>query len=48
LSINFQFLHKTYFKSPTSGANHLLTNVESYFAVCSDKTLNYDCVELSH
>jgi len=31
VSANFQFLQKTHFKSPRSGADHLLTNIESYF-----------------
>jgi len=32
LSINFQFLQKTHFKSPRSGADHLFTNIESYLS----------------
>jgi len=31
VSVNFQFLQKTYFKSPRSAADHLFTNIESYF-----------------
>jgi len=31
MSVNFQFLQKTHFKSSISGADHLFTNVESYF-----------------
>jgi len=27
VSVNFQFLQKTHFKSPRSGADHLFTNV---------------------
>jgi len=30
VSVNFQFLQKTHFKSPRSGADHLFTNIESY------------------
>jgi len=48
LSVNFQFLQKTHFSSPRSGADHLFTNIESYCAVCSYKTLNYDCAKLRH
>jgi len=31
LNANFQFSQKTHFKSPRSGADHLFTNIESYF-----------------
>jgi len=43
--------YKTHFKSPRTGADHLFTNIESYFnliIMCSDKTLNYDYAKLSH
>jgi len=29
VSVNFQFLQKTHFKSPRSAADHLFTNIES-------------------
>jgi len=35
LRVNFQFLQKTRFKSPRSGADYLYTNIET---MCSDKT----------
>jgi len=42
-------LQKTHFKSPRSGADHLLTNIESYFnQMCSDETLNCNCAKLIH
>jgi len=48
VSVNFQFLQKTRFKSLRSGADHLFTNIESYFNhMCSDKTLKYNCDKLS-
>jgi len=31
VTASFQFLQKTHFKSPRSGADHLFTNIESYF-----------------
>jgi len=31
LSVNFQFLQKSYFKSRRSAADHLCTNIESHF-----------------
>jgi len=31
VSVNLQFLQKIHFKSPTTGADHLFTNIESYF-----------------
>jgi len=31
VSVDFQFLQKTHFKSPRSGADHLFTNIELYF-----------------
>jgi len=49
VSVNFQFLQKTHFKSLRSGADHLFANIESYLShMCSDKTLNYNCAKLSH
>jgi len=51
VSVNLQFLQKTRFKSPRTRADHLFTNIESYFnltIMCSDKTLNYDYAKLSH
>jgi len=29
VSVNFQFLQKSYFEFPSSGADHLFTNIES-------------------
>jgi len=29
VSVNIQFLQKTHFKSPRSGADRLITNIES-------------------
>jgi len=31
MSVNFQFLQKTHFKSPRSGTHHLFANIKSNF-----------------
>jgi len=31
VSVNFQFLQKNHSQPPKSGADHLFTNIESYF-----------------
>jgi len=38
VSVKFQFLQKTPFKAPRSGADHLFTNFESYF--------NHPCAQI--
>jgi len=48
VGVNFQFLQKSHFKPPRSGADHLFTNIASYFNHVSDKILNCDCDKLRH
>jgi len=48
VSVNFQFLQKTHFKSPGQELITCSQILNRTLLMCSDKTLNYDCAKLSH